>query len=419
VAGISAGSGGPTGTGTGITDGTVTWDYVGASSATAIGPSLSDQQNGFAGDPATFAFVTVWKSRVWLVEKDSSRAWYLGINGIYGVATSFDFGSKMRAGGPLVGLYGWSYDGGNGLDTLLTGLSSAGDVVIYQGTDPANATTFSIKGTWSVGGVPAGRRIATDYGGDVLILSLVGLVKLSQLVVGQPVVAGDRSQFVTDKISNLFNLLATQNRTLQGWGIYLHPTDNALIVTVPTAPGQPTTQLAMSFATKGWFQYRGLPILSAGVWNGQLYFGTADGRVCSNSGYLDNVLLSDPNTFSPVEFSVITSFQDGGEPRTKRVHMVRALISSATPSPLYQVTAKFDFDLSEPGPVAGSGIAQDGTWDHATWDASVWSGDLTASTALSGACGMGRDVAIALRGVATSRTTLIGFDVYFEPGGLL
>lgn len=106
--GVTANSGGPTGTGTGITDGTTKWDYVSASSANVIGPSLADQQLGYTGDPAGFAFVAVWGSRVWFVEKGSTRAWYLDVNSIYGTATSFPFGLKMRQGGPLMGLYDWS-----------------------------------------------------------------------------------------------------------------------------------------------------------------------------------------------------------------------------------------------------------------------------------------------------------------------
>lgn len=419
--GESASSGGPSGTGTGISDGTVTWNYVGAAATGVIGPSLADQQAGFSGDPANFAFVAVWKSRVWLVERDSTRAWYLDVNSIFGTATSFDFGGKMRAGGPLVGLYDWSYDSGGGLDSLLVGISTAGDVVIYQGTDPTSATTFGLKGAWFVGGVPYGRRIATDYGGDILILSTLGVISLSKLIVGQPVVAGDRSFYATGKIANLFNNLVSTSGTLQGWSLHVHPTDNVLLIAVPSVAGQATTQLAMSFVTKGWGQYRDLPLLSAGVWNGTLYFGTADGRVCINTGYVDDVQLADSNQYMPVAWSVLSSFQNLGSARNKRVESIRPILESQSPSPLVQVTAKYDFDLSEPPPPTGaaSGTGSDNTWDDAKWDGSLWGGDYNASQALQGATGMGRFAAIAARGSAVSRTLLVGFDVFFQQGGLL
>jgi hypothetical protein len=166
VAGTSAASGGPAGTGASIADNTVTWQYIHVQAAHAIGESQADRAAGFTFDTANFAAVMVWKSRVWLVEKGSTRAWYSGINAIYGTYTSFDFGSKMRSGGPLANLYDWSYDGGSGMDSLLVAISTAGDVVIYGGTDPTSAATFGLKGSWSLGGVPAGRNIATANGGS-------------------------------------------------------------------------------------------------------------------------------------------------------------------------------------------------------------------------------------------------------------
>jgi hypothetical protein len=404
TAGTSAGSGGPTGTSANITDNTAHWKYV---------------QAVIAGvNPANLVFVAVFKNRVWLIERDTSKAWYLDIGAIYGTATAFNFGPRMRAGGPLVGLYNWSYDGGNGLDTLLVGISTAGDVVIYQGTDPASLTTFGLKGTWSVGGVPYGRRIATDYGGDVLILSLLGIVPLSKLVVGQPVVAGDRSIYATGKISNAFNLLASTFKSLKGWSLHIHPTDNALLVAVPTQDGQPTNQLAMSFATKGWSQYRELPMLSMGVWNGQLYFGTADGRVCINDGYVDNVSL-DNTTYTAVAWSVLTSFSNLGTPRHKRVQMLKPTILSQTVSPIFQAVARFDFNLVEPDPPTGNPSQADGTWDGSIWDSSVWGGEYSPNQPLTGGSGMGRDIAIAVRGSAISRTTLVDVDVFYDVGGML
>lgn len=417
-AGTSASSGGPTGTGSGISDGSASWNYTAPFVATAFGASLADQRNGFEGNPENFVFGTVFANRVWFVEKDTSRAWYSGINAIYGTYTSFDFGSKMQHGGPLVGLYSWSYDGGSGMDTLLVAISQAGDILIYQGTDPSQSTTFGLKGVWFGGGVPAGRRIATDYGGDVLVLTTIGVLPLSKLVIGNPVV--DRTQYTTAKIGSLFNLLTQTYKGLQGWGLCIHPTDNALLLTVPQAQTAPTTQLAFSFASKGWSQYRDIPMLSCGVWNGTLYFGTPDGRVCLNSGYVDNVLLSDSSSFSPVSWSLLTAYQNLGNARNKRVQMIRPSVLSESPNPVVQATAKYGFDLDEPSPPSlssSAGVA--GSWDVALWDVDVWAGAYVPSQPMAGGLGMGRDVAIAVQGTAVARTTLVGMDVLFDQGGLL
>jgi hypothetical protein len=414
--GTSAGSGGPTGTTAGIADNTVTWDWV-ATSTTTIGPSLADQRNGLTGTPAKFVHVTVWKSRLWLTEKDSTRAWYLGINSLYGEANSFDFGSKMRAGGPLVGLFNWSYDGGSGLDTLLVGISSAGDVVIYQGTDPTSASTFGIKGCWFVGGVPAGRRVAIDYGGDILVLSLLGVMPLSKLVIGNPTL--DRTQYATAKIANLFARLATERRSLNGWALHVHPTDNALLLTVPTQSGSPTEQLAMSFSTRGWSQYKDLPIYSGGVWEGNFYFGTADGRLCLNAGGVDGVLLSNANAYTPISWSVLSAFTNMGTANEKRMHQIRVTVMSLDRAPIIKASARYAFDTSAPTPLAGTRTVTTSTWDGALWDSSKWGGDKQTTQTVFGCTGTGLDVAVLVQGTATERTTLVGFDAYFDVGGLV
>lgn len=423
VAGITSAASPPTTTGAGIVDGTVHWDYVADTVANTIGPSLDDQNNGLTLDVADLVAVTVWKSRVWLVERNTSRAWYLDVNSIYGTATSFDFGSKMRAGGPLVGLYNWSYDGGGGIDTHLVGISAAGDVVIYSGTDPTSADTFGLTGCWSVGGVPSGRRIVTDYGGDILVMSSIGVVPLSKLVVGQPVVNGSRSPYETGKIGNLFNQLVALYGSTLGWALHIHPVDNALLLLVPQGDGIATEQLAMSWSTRGWTQYRDLPILSAGIYGGQLYFGTPDGRLCVNEGYVDNVQLADPNGWTGVAWSLLSAYTNMGNAAQKQVKMVRPNMTSDGVQPQAVPTVKYGFDISEPAPPVYTPPTVTGTnaWDTGVWDTDVWGSVLTLVPyqPIYGGSGMGREVAIAVRGTAVARTVLVGFDVFFEVGGLM
>jgi hypothetical protein len=264
----------------------------------------------------------------------------------------------------------------------------------------------------------AGRRVATDYGGDLLVLSQLGVLPLSKLVVGGP--EEERSLYATYKVGPLFNTLADTRRSLQGWALHIHPSDNALLVLVPEAAGSPTTQLAYSFASKGWSRYRDLPMLSCGVWGGSLYFGTADGRICRNEGYADNVSRTDSNVFTAIDWSVLSAYQNLGTPRNKRVLLLRPTLLSDDPSPLVEASARFGYDLTEAlPPSATASLADADTWDNGVWDTTVWGGDQVPSQPLRGGAGLGRDVAIAVRGSATSRTTLVGVDVVFDQGGLL
>lgn len=368
-------------------------------------------------DPADFVFVTVHKKRAWFVERDSASAWYLAADAIYGAATEFNFGPQFRAGGRLVGLWSWTYDGGAGPDDYLVALSSAGDVVVYQGTDPSSASTWGLKGVYYVGELPKGRRIATDNGGDLAILSPLGLVPLSRLVLGIPKEA--QSQFTTRNIASEVEAAILTKRSLHGWALTTHPTDAALLMLVPTAEGAATTQWAMAYKTGGWFAYRDLPAYSAAPWSGELYIGTVDGRVLRCTDYVDGVTLADPNAYTPVQCSLLFGFQNLGNMRLKQISMVRPSIQSYAAASNVQATAVYGLDLTEPAAPSPPSASGTSVWDTAVWDTSLWGGDFTPAQPIQGATGLGREVAVWIRFGAVTRTGFTGLDVLYTEGGTL
>jgi hypothetical protein len=368
-------------------------------------------------NPSNVVSVMMWKHRVFLTEKDSTSAWYLDAGAVTGTATEFDFAQRFKAGGTLVGLWSWTYDGGAGLDDSLVAISQGGDVAIYQGSDPSDATDFGLRGIWQLGAVPAGRRIATDTGGDLLLISTMGALPASKLVVGG---ASFSSQYATAKIANEFTRLMSLYRGTQGWGLYQHPGDGALLVTVPEYGAQSaTTQLAMSYASGGWSKYRDLPVVSGCVWEGDFYIGTADGMVCRAIDYVDNVDISDPESYDSIDWSLLTRYHNLGNANQKRVELIRPVVLSGQLTPSVSSVARYDYDLREASEASGSGSGGSGAWDSGVWDSSLWGADYIASNLFSGAQGMGRDVAIAMRGNALSKTTLVGIDVFYNQGGPL
>ena len=124
------------------------------------------------------------KLRIWLIERNSNKAWYLPIRAVSGDATEFFFGSKFRHGGELVGLYNWTVDGGTGRDDHLIAISREGDVIPWTGEDPADAMTWTSTGVFFIGRIPAGRKVAAEYGGELFMLSYLGLTTLSDLLRG-------------------------------------------------------------------------------------------------------------------------------------------------------------------------------------------------------------------------------------------
>jgi len=407
--GGTSGSGdGPVGGGSGITDGTVTW---------AFSPTVSGV------DPQTFRHVSVWKNRLWFTQADSATAWYLDLNSISGPASPIYFGPRFKFGGSLAGVWSWTLDGGTGIDDHLVAVSTGGDVVVYQGTDPAldqvmYPGTFLMKGVWWVGAVPPGRRFVSDFGGDLFILSMQGCVPLSKIVSGGLV--RDPNLYATQKISNLFNSLMQERRSYQGWELRIHPTDNTLIISVPPIPGGETEHLTMSLTTRGWARHRGVPSTCMDSWQGTLYFGTADGRVCQNTGAVDNVAL-DGSGATDIEWSLLTAFQNAGSARKKFLHFIRPHLITDGTAPNVAVSARYDFDLGEMNASLpySMPLSDGGIWDSGLWDTAVWGSGADATSRVGGGSGLGTSVAISFRGSSRSTTTLAGFDVALEQGGYL
>lgn len=366
-------------------------------------------------DPADVVFVTTFKGRVWMVENGTGSAWYLPVGQVAGTASEFPMGTLFRHGGVLLSLFSWTYDGGSGIDDSLVARSTGGDVLVYQGTDPADPDAFGLRGVWYAGPPPAGRDNASNFGGDMLVLSRQGLVPMSKLVVGIP---DARADSLTAKVANLVNVLMTERGDYRGWQIVQHPEDATLLLLCPQGVGAEEVQLAQSIASKGWFLHRGLRMTCAVAYDGRLYYGTPDGRVCVNTGYVDGVTLDDPSAYAPIQWSLITAFTDFGVPVQKQVGIIRPLILSDGVAPSFSAEARYRYDQTELGPVPLV-AATAGGWDSAVWDEAVWGGGSLPTQQPRGAIGAGTAVAIAMSGAAVSRTALVGIDVTYTPGGFL
>lgn len=366
-------------------------------------------------NPNLFCWCVSFKNRLWFVERGSTRAWYLPLNSIYGGAVSFDFGRQFPAGGQLATLYVWTLDGGTGADDMLVGVSTAGDVVVYQGQDPNLYWSFSKAIGTNVGGVPAGRRLASAFGGELMVLTSVGVLPISRLVAGRVLLNPDTQS--TEKIRNLFNIAMNDRAGLTGWGIFADPLDAALIVTYPKLVGEVRQQFAMSLAQKGWSQYSGKAILCGKAWHRKLYFGTEDGKVMLSTGYMDNVSRDgSTGSASAVKFNGVTAFRDGGNTMVKRAHMIRARMITYGAPPALIAQARFNFDVSDVSVAPASPVLPANVFDTAQFGTALFGGGGTPYNYLVGAIGVGTHLAIAFAGSASQRCNLIGFDIMLEQG---
>lgn len=355
-------------------------------------------------DPATFAFVVEYKGRLMFVPKNSSTMWYLPAGVYYGAASSFEFGDKFPHGGTLVGLYVYGADGGAGPNAYIVAVSSTGDVVMYNGTNPASDWTSA--GKWYVGDLPVGRRVVHPSGGDLLILTTSGSIPLSRLTSGVEITAQD--SYTTKNIRPLIQSDMARVRGTMGWETKLSPADGQLIIVVPTASGYTPRQYVQDLASRGWGVFRDLPVQTCENYENQLYIGGSNGKIYKYTGGQDGITLAGSGGID-VNWSLLTTSNNYGTTNLKQVSYIRAHFISGQ-IPAYIARAMYDFDLSEiVDSIASSGFSGS-LFDSATWDSAVWGGDVAANSNINGSVGMGTYVAIALKGTSHSDTNIVAIN---------
>jgi hypothetical protein len=387
------------------TNGYYTWDETPDTWSKIAAGTAAGEIDGV--DPADLVSVTIYKNRAWFVRRNSATAYYLPPGYITGRATEFNFGNKFKTGGYLKNLYTWTLDS-EGLNSFLVAISSSGDVVVYEGDDPDTPGSFRLRGVWFIGPPPAGRRIGGSFGGELYLLSAYGVIPISKLISGRLV--QDTDIYLTRRITPLINADMRLFRSFLGWEVRLVPTENLILVSVPLQEGYPEKQYVQSINSEGWAVYRDIPYFTGDTWRGNFYIGTEDGRVLVHTGNLDNVLISDPNDFSQIEWSGIMGFRDYGDTGTyNRAAFIRPVFMAQQP-PSYAVEARFDYDISEVLAPPAASDPSGALWDVAVWDVDVWGGDFQIIDGVKGAAGIGRSIAIAINGMSASETILLRFD---------
>lgn len=368
-------------------------------------------------DPHLLCFAMIFKSRIWFIQRDTASAWYLPVGTNIGAATQFNFGNKFRHGGTLQALYNWTLDGGIGVDDYLVAISSSGEVIIYKGDDPTDATNFSQVGSWFIGAVPVGRRIAGTFGGDLYILSTYGLQPISKLVQGT--LAQVDNIELTRKISPAIQQVMALTLSTVGWEVKLVPSENALFVASPDIVGAPHLQFVQALNNQGWSMYNSLPMFTGEMWHGTFYMGALDGNVYTHTGTSDNFPRSGVGTGTPILAAMLTSFQDYQEYGLYHMPKFVRPVFLGSGQPSYQVNVLFDYNLTIPPSFSLIIPPVGAVWDLGIWDLATWTGDLIESEPVVGEGGIGRAMAIALQTSTIAPTTLIRFDAMAETGGFL
>jgi hypothetical protein len=155
----------------------------------------------------TLEYVFAFKRRLWFIQTGTQNLWYLAADAIGGGAVAFPIGPLLTKGGSPLVLFSWSGPQGDGIDDYFCILTTEGELIVYQGTDPSAAATFALVGVFFVGR-PLEQNVTcfVKMGGDVLLMTNAGIFSVGSILNGkQPV----RENSLTAAVHSLY-LLMTQ-----------------------------------------------------------------------------------------------------------------------------------------------------------------------------------------------------------------
>jgi hypothetical protein len=373
-------------------------------------------------DPTDFVHVCVWKKRLMFTLRASAEVWCLPVGAVGGAATLFDFGPQLIHGGAVLGLANWTQDDGAGVDDRLVILGSSGDLIVYEGTDPTDATKFFNIGTWYIGQPPVGRRCFTTSGGNVYVLTQFGVIPVNQIVQGglDNILTSD-----TDLLSQLRKLQDTLNQDFQtllnteGWELLAIPSLALLHIARPSQAVNEHIQYAFQQHSLSWSRMLDVPGVTFTRRLSEVYAGTADARVLRVfDGKTDGMLL-DASGASEIRARVTPAFNYLGQPTIKKQLLMIRLNFLATASPAYSVRMNADFEIDPISSAPASGGTVGSLWDAAYWDTDFWVGSRSAFGEWRSVTGLGFALAPSIFISSEESTTLASIEYMFKTGGPL
>jgi hypothetical protein len=365
---------------------------------------------------ATSALSHVWKfkSRLFFVQKDTLKAWYLGVDSIGGTLSDLSLAGTFQRGGSLLFGATWSTDAGDGMDDLCVFVSDQGEVALYQGTDPSDASKWALVGRYDIS-APLGKNASVSAGGDLMIATDDGIVPMSQVRMKDPAAVAFGA--VTRDIEPIWRReadRATGSVQLVKWS-----ENNLLLSILPDSERMLTANLQ----TGAWGQQKqGWSGNCAAVFGGAAYLGKDNGYIyqIDTTGLDDGVAFVARYAHSPLSL--------GGAASHKQAQMVRYSFFSSF-SFNYKAEIGVDYNV-EFGSAPSYAVA---SFDVLFWDSSLdwddgllWGSDSESpeqaiTTEWRAVSGAGFALAPMLQvtsGIgAKLDVELVGIDLSYEGGG--
>jgi len=308
-------------------------------------------------------------------------------------------------GGYIQAIGTWTRDGGSGPDDYIVFVTNHGEAVIYTGSDPSDATKWSLVGTFKLPR-PIGKRCLININSDLVLICEQGFMPLSQtLVTGENAPA----KAISDKISGSILDSVNSFASTFGWQAIIYPKGQYGLFNVPTSTIGDFNQYVVNVSTGAWGRFTGQNSYCWELLNGELYFGENTKVFKADSGDSDNT--------TAIQGDAKTAFiYYGGRGSPKRFTAIRPVMGSNADLP---VSIGFDVDFNDGTSVytPSAATTTGSEWDVATWDVDAWGGTTQTQSVWRSVSNIGWNAAIRIRTSTTAQTVKWhATDVMFERG---
>src|SRR6187399_1583661 len=315
------------------------------------------------GTAKGLSYVCKYRNRFYFIETKSMNLWYLPIDSHQGALTKIPMSGAASLGGYLLFLANWSIDAGDGIDDKLVAVTSEGEALIFTGNNPADPATWRQEGRYFIG-KPLGMNAHTQVGGDVLVLTVEGIVPLSQSITKS---AGEMELAMLSRaIKRMWREEVASKRvfpwTIRRWDEY-----GGIFVTFPGGSEGNRYCLCMNAVTGAFARAVGWDALCFLHMRSDMFFGTQDGIIMQmdRSGYDDG-----NHRKIPYVCTLIGGWETF-QARTQAViwHQARAVFSSGNAEPFQPAldsTTDYVIVVPPPPPVGPDPGVVD-VWDQGLW----------------------------------------------------
>ena len=219
--------------------------------------------------------VCKYRNRWFFIEASSMNAWYLGINSVAGDLNMIPLSGAATGGGKLVFCTVWSLDAGDGTDDKLVFMTDQGEILVFTGSDPSNASNWRQEGRFDMS-PPMGKNAHIQIGGDLLIATVDGILSTSGAVTKSR--AELELAAVTRNIKPMWRDEVLEKRE---WPWTMHKWDEFGGVFITWPGGKPGKQVCavVNAATGAWCRFTGWDATCFVHMSGKMYFGTQTGQI--------------------------------------------------------------------------------------------------------------------------------------------